>query len=102
MFQQARINKGLKSFAGDRCITYGSIISNVIGRTFSFKNWRNNPACFQSVGNWDMDIDNLNIVVSGLEMNGASLLIKYPGIPSGLVNLNLTFTSAASTSVCEN
>ena len=46
-----------------------------------------------------MDIDKLNIIVSGLEINGASLLIKYP---SGLVNLGLTFTSAARTSVCEN
>ena len=44
-----------------------------------------------------MDIDKLNIVVSGLEINGASLLIKYPGKPSGLVNLGLTFTSAEST-----
>ena len=46
-----------------------------------------------------MDIDKLNIAVSGLEINGASLLIKYPGIPSGLVNLGLTFTRAAYTSV---
>ena len=56
-------------------------------------------ACFQSAGNREMDIDKLNIVVSGQEINGASLLIKYPGIPPGLVNLGLTFTSAARTPI---
>ena len=42
MLKLARINKGLKSFTGDRCTAYGPIISNVMRRTFSFKNKRNN------------------------------------------------------------
>ena len=49
-----------------------------------------------------IDIDKLNVVVNWLEINGASLLIKYPGIPSRLVNLDLTFKSAASTLICKN
>ena len=38
-----------------------------------------------------MDINKLNIAVSGLTINGASLFIKNPGIPTGQINLGLAF-----------